>query len=78
MDANTILLARILVNGAVTIALVWALVWYELQRKWNRDELRASGLAALWAPIVRYRVALIIAAVLVPDWAELIPKLLGD
>ena len=77
IDANGLLLAKMAINGAVTIAGLWFLVWYEVNRKWNKDDLKASGVASIAMGLVRYRVAIIIAAVLVPDWADLLPKLLG-
>ena len=76
-DATLLTLGRLTINGAVTIALAWFLVWYEVHRKWNKDELAPSGMAALWIPIVRYRVALIVAGVLIPKWMDWLPKLLG-
>jgi hypothetical protein len=76
-DANTLLLAKMAINGAVTISGLWFLVWYQVNRKWNKDELKLTGLAAMWTPITRYRVEIIIGAVLIPDWADVIPKLFG-
>ena len=77
VDANVLLLAKMIVNGIVTVAGLWFLVWYSVNRKWNKDDLTAKGIAAMWNPIVRYRVEIIIGAVLIPDWADVVPKLLG-
>ena len=77
VDANVLLAVKLIVNAVVTIAGLWFLVWYEVNRKWNKDDLSAKGITALPMFFVRYRVAIIIAAVLVPDWADLLPALLG-
>lgn len=72
MDPTT---AKILVHGAVSIAGMAILAWYEVNRKWNKDELQLTGLAMLWIPIVRYRVALIVAGICIPGSWELLANL---
>ena len=76
-DANTLLLVKFLVNAATTIVLVIVLVVYELFRKWDQRESEAKGLSVIIATITRYRVAWIIASILVPNWFEIVPKLFG-
>ena len=66
-----------IVNGVVTVSLVWALVFYELRRKWDKLESEAKGLSAIVAMITRYRVAWVIATILIPNWFGMVSKLLG-
>ena len=63
----------IVMTGLTNIAGMWALAWYEVNRQWNRDELSPKGFAVVWMPVVRYRVALVIAGILIPDWLKIIP-----
>ena len=77
MDANALLAWKMGLHAGMTVSLVALLVWYELHRKWDKLETDAKGLASVVALVTRYRVAWIIAAVLVPDWADILPKLLN-
>ena len=75
MDANTILMTKLILAALTNIAGMWFLVWYEVNRKWNKDDLKATGAATILMSFARYRVAFIIAAILVPEWVELLPGL---
>ena len=75
MDANAILMTKLILAAVTNIAGMWFLVWYEVNRKWNKDDLTAKGMAAIPMAIARYRVAFIIAAILVPEWVEILPGL---
>jgi len=61
-------------DGLVTIAGLVCLVYYEVYRKWAKDELVDKGLGIVKL-VIRYRVAIIIGAVLVPQWADWLPQL---
>ena len=75
MDANAILMTKLVLAAVTNIAGMWFLVWYEVNRKWNKDDMTATGMAAIPMAIARYRVAIIIAGILVPEWTEILPAL---
>lgn len=67
-----------LMDGLVTMTGFVCLVYYSINRKWAKDHLEKvlKGPAVVFIPLLRYRVELIIMAVLVPQWADWLPKLL--
>jgi len=56
---------------------LWLLVKYSLNRKWPKDHLEARFKGPLLPLVlfIRYRVEIIIAGVLVPQWATWVPNL---
>ena len=68
-----------LMDGLVTMTGFVCLIYYSINRKWNKDDLeKMTGFAILFVPIVRYRVEIIIATVLIPDWFTLLPSFFGS
>jgi len=63
-----------LMDGLVSIAGLGCLVYYGVNRKWNKDELADKQIGFVKF-IIRYRIEIIIAAVLVPQWADWLPSL---
>jgi len=61
----------VLMEGLVAIAAIGGLVYYCINRKWNKDELADTKVGPLRL-LIRYRVELILFVVLFPSAWELI------
>ena len=74
MDPETIKLVEVIVNsivhGIVNILGMWFLVYYSIHRKFKLE-----GRNGFWGRLDRWRVEIIIAGVLIPQWADWLPKM---
>lgn len=67
---------QIVMDGVVTIALMGVWCYYEIHRTWDTVE-KDKHMGVIKLLLVRYRVAVVVAAVLIPEWAKWVPHLFG-
>ena len=72
MDAEIV---TTIVNGVVTVVGLHELVRYSLGRKFRNDPAPSKRTWRMWFD--RWRIEIIFAAVLVPQWADWAPALLS-
>lgn len=59
-------------NGLISVSGMGLLVYYSIHRKFKTEKPKN-----LWERIDRWRVEIIIAGVLIPQWADWLPHLLN-